>query len=76
MDEPSCDTCRFADVVMVDDVDLGDTPHRVCRRNPPQLVALDDSAGTGWPLLHAGDWCGEWSRSVLPVGDTEPGDAK
>lgn len=63
MPDPSCDSCRFADISMIDEVDMGETPHRICRRYPPQMVGGHDYAGSSFPLVHEGDWCGEWQAS-------------
>ena len=58
---PSCGSCVFADLVVLDDVDLGETPHRICRRFPPQVFGQGEAAGSSFPLIHDNDWCGEWA---------------
>lgn len=42
-----CQTCRYVDVVIVDDTD----PTSICRRHPP--------TGGEWPVVFDDDWCGE-----------------
>lgn len=59
MADPSCSTCRFADVAMLDTAELGETPHAICRRFPPAMVGDAEGAGPVWPPVHEGDWCGE-----------------
>lgn len=62
----NCSTCVNSDIVMVDmncDVDHdheGPTPARICRRNPPQMITIDGSGSTMWPLVLDEDWCAEW----------------
>lgn len=60
----NCSNCVYMDVTIIqfEDVD-GETPHSICRRFPPQMIAIEESASTYWPLVHDEEWCGEWAQS-------------
>lgn len=48
----SCASCRFSEVVIVDEDEPTETyPATICRRYPP--------AAGEWSVVDANDWCGE-----------------
>ncbi len=52
-DSGHCEACKFAGAAQ-------DTDHlRVCRREPPTLVAMIGR----WPVVQAKDWCGEFQSA-------------
>jgi hypothetical protein len=57
----TCGTCRFSDLMMIEDGDLGETPHLICRRMPPTMVTWEDAASPTWPVVHDNEWCGEFT---------------
>ena len=52
----SCSTCRFCE-------DIGKDAY-VCRRNPPQLVKMEDAFYSLFPPILDKDnwWCGEYTQ--------------
>lgn len=56
----SCDTCRYADPAVLDDVDdNGPAAVLLCRRHPPIMVVHEDAAAPVWPVVADSDWCGD-----------------
>ena len=47
-----CGTCIYFDA------SAGQVARGICRRFPPQIVAEFNFLGY-WPIVGAGDWCGE-----------------
>lgn len=56
--KPTCASCRFFD---------GGSEQGYCRRHAP-VGSIDDArrwscgAVVCWPIVEAGDWCGEYER--------------
>lgn len=56
MSERHCRTCRFFRTEIENDED------GTCQRWPP--VPLSNESQAQFPVVAAGDWCGEWSQSA------------
>jgi hypothetical protein len=62
--DKTCENCHYSDVSVIEMNDVGEMPHLLCRRFPPQLFGYVDGSGTTlWPLVHENEWCGEWRLS-------------
>lgn len=56
----SCDSCRYSDPTVFDDVDgQGPAAALLCRRYPPIMIFDGDAAGPIWPVVEGTDWCGD-----------------
>ena len=54
----NCTDCRFSDVKRTEPIEL------VCRRHPPQLLAIRNRIIQTSPYVDADTWCGEWEADT------------
>jgi hypothetical protein len=52
---PRCSTCAFAEL---------EGEGGVCHRYPPKFVMDEGEVNTGFPMIVAEDWCGEYKRAL------------
>jgi hypothetical protein len=66
MTHSHCGTCKFVEIVILDD---GDGPALTCRRFPPTLFVLDGEVTQTLPQVTQDDWCGEYQWEPGAVTD-------
>src|SRR4051794_23192736 len=72
-----CEHCQFFEIVMVQGPPPGDRLIAHCRRFPPTAgkptplkAEADNPELSHFPLVRAGDWCGEFRQTTTPLRRT------